>query len=881
MKTVKIALAAALAFAAVSAQATKIATQAWVINRLASHGIHVSTASTVQNSNGTFTVSGPFAAEELPGCVSLSLTFTNPELPVGATRKMMRGAKRDAPPQAEPLTITLTQGFWVDARKDKRYFNFGSGIVLTWPEELPEVPSSEHVCELDADCNCVRKGQKLTYPDDCPDEYLMLTMDDFDNAEFASIISWIDTDAWPDKTTVAGKTRYWITDDAGNRLNLEQVGKSDVWRDSVAKVEDKINERMRECWMAYYDSMVCLASNPQHDWQTASCGSHSWEECANNPQHTRGTKQHSFPGSARTAAAHFCACGNASEAHDWGDWVLTARYAAMLEYTRTCTVCGYSEKRTEMEASQSVCDTNNNIHVALDDACGCKCGKYGSGQGAEKSDDEKFHHWSDTTDANGVRTCTCACGHYHKMRRWGSNQSGVCENICAYSGCYKEGSGVGISDAADDRHTPMESGHCGCKCGKLTADNTMIEKFHIRKSGTCRCYGGDGNGGAWHFREPDPNCPNVCAHTVDNKRHLVALTAKEHTTDLVIAGKYDHTPHATSCGCACRAYTGSDYPPGNSESHRYHKSASESGLPNCGCKCLGGADWANAGYRNSPWHYWANGSCKCNCTLGNHHAVTNALCVKICRGGCGGLVDAPNTTARAEHHTPKEDNCGCKCGFVTSATKDETFHNGRNGCRCACGGTHKHFAPETVNGEVHCPNICDTCGRTREWYSGISYHSFLSDPCDCDCSHHHQEMGHDYNNNGTVVVIGSRVCATCGETVDIKRREYSCNRSSSHPKIYGGTFEDGHDEGCTDGGEESGNPPHEEAETFCSLCHHSMGVTASTAHDGAYCDECGHKCPAGGGSSSGDDNGGGGGITDGPGGLDDIDNGNTSIIIIH
>ena len=307
--------ACALAFCA-SAADSKIATRDWVVKQLAKSGIHVSTATTTHNTNGTFTVTAPFSSDTLTNCVSLSLTFTDPAVVSGT--QALRGLRlRSAAAGDNKVQITLTHASWRDAAGNEYTFNISNGYTFTWPEELPEVPSEDHVCELDENCCCIWHNKVPKYPDDYPEEYRLKTMDDFDNASFADIISWIDAASWPDQTTAAGKTRYWITDDDNNRLNLEKIGTTDVWRNSVAEVEAKINERLRECCAAYVISCECKATNPQHSWQTTTCGSYSWSVCQHNSAHTQGTEQHEFPmvGANYTATHHSCKCGARIEAH--------------------------------------------------------------------------------------------------------------------------------------------------------------------------------------------------------------------------------------------------------------------------------------------------------------------------------------------------------------------------------------------------------------------------------------------------------------------------------------------------------------------------------------------------------------------------------------
>lgn len=59
-----------------------------------------STATTTQNSNGTFTVSGPFESDDLPGCKELSLTFK-----AEIVTNRVTGANRPASGAVQPPKI--------------------------------------------------------------------------------------------------------------------------------------------------------------------------------------------------------------------------------------------------------------------------------------------------------------------------------------------------------------------------------------------------------------------------------------------------------------------------------------------------------------------------------------------------------------------------------------------------------------------------------------------------------------------------------------------------------------------------------------------------------------------------------------------------------
>ena len=443
--------ACALALGA-TATDVKIATREWVIRQLATSGIRVSTATTTHNTNGTFTVTCPFTSDTLTNCVLLSLTFTEPAI-VPATPVLRKALLRSAEISDNKVQITLTQGAWTDSAGNEHTFNFGDGYTFTWPEELPEVPSEDHVCELNENCYCIWYNKVPKYPDDYPEEYRLKTMEDFDNASFADIISWIDTASWEDQTTVAGKTRYWITDIDGSRLNLEQIGKIDLWRNSVSEVENKINERLRECCEAFIKSCECNATNPQHDWQDMMCGSHSWRRCRRYPAHTDGS--HQYPGSSYTDTHHSCVCGY-GEPKEHGTLVpsgeKTYTYSGSVKtgWTRLFVCpkrCGYKRKVTHRchHTDCGVCDAGD----GCEEACHCE-GEHvltGAKNGKCESckcptckdcsyfrEDAQYHTgWTpcseDSEDDNDDGTargahCTCQCGWFsHNSALYDENPS--------------------------------------------------------------------------------------------------------------------------------------------------------------------------------------------------------------------------------------------------------------------------------------------------------------------------------------------------------------------------------------------------------------------------------------------------------------------------
>ena len=1191
---------------AANAADVKLATRDWVTSQLMASGIRISAATTTRNTNGTFTVTVPFTSPDVTNCVSLSLTFTNPRItqpqaqPVLRGAKLMRGA---ATVQDEKLVITLTEGSWRDSASPlskEHVFVFSGGFDFTWPSDLPEVPSEDHVCELDVDCNCVWMNKVPKYPDDYPEEYRLATMEDFDNADFGNVLTWIDTSTWPDQTEAAGKVRYWITDTNGNRFNLEQIGKTDLWRNAVGEAMEKLNERFRECCEAFAKSCECNATNPQHDWNTKTCGSHSWSVCRNNSAHTQGTEGHDFPyvGGNYTATHHSCKCGDRTEAHgtlvtdgtktatynsdgketgwiqdmvcpkgcgysktvththhftncgtcDAGDgcdtvctgcsgnhvfgdatdeecakcectmcedcdahpddtditkhsgWMpcsqdieddnddgkangghcqcqcLTFGHNAETEHDYKmpsgmdeyepyndkkhyhligrCTRCAQWKKRfqahsypndpteykyvspsvcrrsytCEMEGcghanhddthghevgssveayvyvSASVCrrlkkcgkcqsyvpddthgherDSANGCkcangcgyqfdHNYVSDACGnsvcsycgayqgsqyshsgwdsnagaadghkCACGKtvishsYGTptvvsrvgwlvtyretctvcsyyhewqtdvnpcksghvlntqsttceclcgyySPTNEVSTAEEMHNFADTENADGVKICTCKCGRFHVQRQWTSyrkntedavDSKGACLNVCAYC-TDKEGTGLDIGPVDDSRHTPRTKGTCGCKCGKLTADGTNLEQFHIQKPGSCRCYGRDGNGGGWHFKCPKNGCTKICAYSstsglYSGEDHHVASSAKEHATPAK-ATPSDHTKtDGSSCGCKCGTYTSANY-----SSWTQHANLHNSYPYHCGCYCGHASESQISPYHKKASdtqcrcqcgakvvsHARVSGDCRCQCRAEHYRqARQDGKCPGVCHGPCGQYMDY----SHKDDHTAKEDGCGCECGqFGGNSYTENRWHHGTGSpsCHCSCGYLHR-FSPSA------CPNVCSVCKMDKAAArSDADIHTFPSGQCECNCERYKK---HKFASDACACYCGDITrghvwrektrtfkeqyeCQSCGETINVDHIVWECARCGE--EFDGTDEEDGHAPTCGDRPEEGDQYPG----GYCEK------------HNEYYDDAC-PKCMEEEEGGGGDGGGGNGGFTGGPGGYRDI-----------
>ena len=625
----------------------------------------------------------------------------------------------------------------------------------------------------------------------------------------------------------------------------------------------------------------------EHDWKTSACGN---EECSLCHKSRYGQSSHSgWDNNAGTAAGHKCACGRETLQHTFGAPTVVAREGWIVTYRETCSVCTFSHEYT---ADTNPCK-NGHVLNTNSSTCECLCGYYSPTNQVAQA--ENLHNFADTKDADGVQTCTCKCGRYHVQRAWSSyranlpetvGSTNVCGNVCSY--CKeKAGTGLDIGRADDSLHTPREHSTCGCKCGRLTAEGTNLEKFHIQKPGTCICYGSDGNGGSWHFRHPKEGCPGVCAYTPNRlysgAEHCVALAAKEHATP-AMATPSDHTKvESGRCGCKCGSYNNLNHADwtqhanlhnskpyycgcwcghaGTGQISPYHKKADDSQ-----CKCQCGATVVS--------HSYAPGDCRCHCK-GEHKRIDrqDGKCPGVCHGPCGEYAEA----ALKGRHTPDPLGCGCECGtFSGSAYSDLRFHSGHGSpsCTCTCGKYHNHSEART-----DCTQICKFCddGKSNLAHvDPITYapvtshyfgpnscvcacgkhtkHRFAADACDCYC--HATSRPHIWEIDETDS-SDSYTCPTCGNTITQYRTTYMCSRCGESEEGYS---ESGHAADCGH---------REESESYDPCACGCLGCSCKACRENkGLCTTCGRTCKPE--EDEEDSDGGSGGETGGTGGLDDI-----------
>ena len=485
--------------------------------------------------------------------------------------------------------------------------------------------------------------------------------------------------------------------------------------------------------------------------------------------------------------------------------------------------------------------TNGVASSSVEMKCACFCGYYADGTHEAKG--KRLHKFTgtrtDSASGDEIENCTCDCGRSHDYREWTKAQKGARSQddtlcpVCAY--CRKV-TRTGTGDDAKEseasladhlaRDRALADGKdgartkCGCRCGLASIDveQGTLAKFHPRYPGSCRCWGGSGDGrGAWHYLDPDLYCSKLCRfRDEDGKRHLVSTATTSSVPALGNfgeAGEEYHTPKtAGDCGCLCGDFTAANVTP----SGPLHV---QDPLW-CGCYC-----------RQAPMkrddHRFPAGSCSCYCGGYHNSNYMRTDCVNVCaqcglarsEGSSGKKFDVSSgfvwKDAKNTDHTPKPDGCGCACGkfaasaYSASADGEADYHNGTGSaysCRCECGASHRGFAASA------CPKVCSVCKYTREFQQGFDYHTQKTDGCGCLCGEYAENHRHASNKcvcycdvkqtwpHDTRLVSGpsptgeTYTCGTCGNEITKTVTVYQCARCGETSEQPG---EDGHGSACT------------------------------------------------------------------------------------
>lgn len=381
-----------------------------------------------------------------------------------------------------------------------------------------------------------------------------------------------------------------------------------------------------------------------------------------------------------------CLCGRTDSPHIWGDWQYVGADGEYDVYRRVCTLsCGVSplEKRILRNQGET-CSSSTHILSPTND-CTCLCGLYNP---SSPSSDKNLHTF--TGDS-----CMCNCGSYHDKKAWPDpTASDACPAVC--SDCKtRSASGLNVPSAlVEDEHTPVSTGRCGCKCGKLN-HSASAARFHPKHPLTCRCYGSSGNGtGSWHYPCGMTYCPNVCSYPIDGKYHVANTGTEPVKESSKMAGDEDHVRKDADCGCKCGVVKRSDIvnrpasPLHNIEANSY----------GCGCFC---------GAVKTP-HRIPIGYCSCYCDYTHTNAWENAC--RVC-SKCDYIIkhEEPKITqadAEANHDYPA-DACYCKCGAHLHAD-GHVFDADKCVCRCSDAETRPHILHQTGS-SLEASDTCTYC----------------------------------------------------------------------------------------------------------------------------------------------------------------------------
>ena len=629
---------------------------------------------------------------------------------------------------------------------------------------------------------------------------------------------------------------------------------------------------------ATYSCMCQCHKFHSGEWVNKSCGTKSWKVCSENENHIDGTEAHEYANGYPDDSVHFCKCSKklteahtkvagtvryepgwiitpytcfcgwsgetrAACTHTWGNWVKISDFPGGTLFRKTCTVCGAWDDMLVNYADAQNCNTNLNLHIPLDDSCGCKCGHYGTRVAEEKD----FHKWDATDTEGGIANCHCMCGAKHEWR-----DGCDCPKVCAFCKEVKKDG----TRAAEVDHTITTANRCGCKCGYYgvsaahAANKGHFAETHVlhkrattAANGTenspayCQCYGAEGTGGSWHWHDPrtSATCPNVCKWIIHGETfgHLAAPEQSGGVPTKLFqrATPANHVPNAYGCGCKCGlcvatgngANIGEAY--GSEDDKDLHRPPQAGNR--CDCSC-------------GKYKAVAKGAG----TIGGHaFPITHSAATPICTCTCGKTHQAISGHVNA---------CGyCDyCGFIW-----------RNGAKLDASIRSNHL---WTNGGCYCDGGCVVGGNKMLHEDG---HVYADDSCTCNCG----EDTVDHIATSTSVNVSHTTCTRCGAVFDCNRITVTCARCGvalgDSEYVYVGKHEDGCGKpnspkpgcskcGCHCTGKCSGH--------YCSACcvskpikrpkrptpndpeipdpcnHNGTGRREVTASDSWTCDICGH-----------------------------------------
>ena len=550
------------------------------------------------------------------------------------------------------------------------------------------------------------------------------------------------------------------------------------------------NETKGVCWCK-------CATYHLGEWLDKTCGAKSWRECSLDAEHVHEEDAiaHEYANSFHSAAGHYCKCdkkqiaphqnikqksgrgegfvmyrlvcqtpgcgwfGDETEVCNhpsWGEWFKAGDVAGGgVLMRRNCADCATYQEETLFPAEMTECIEDMNIHLPLEDECGCKCGYYG----VRIAESEDFHKWDAAQILDGVENCRCKCEQKHRFRN-GSK----CSKVCAYC---KRTVKSGL-DAKESDHAQADGHICGCACGFYGVTEAHVEAGHNAetaflhkqaKTGAngapafCQCYGATGMGGQWHWRiNRSTTCPKICKYTMDGDQlgHLAARNSPE--KGVTAARPADHVGNTYGCGCKCGLCGDETKSLWADEKALHH--AAQNAEDQCHCSCekrhlVGKTEGhtfktcictckekhdpktsLNAcGYCSSCGYIWRNGV-RLDAGNRNNHLWANGGC--YCDGGCvvGGVK-----MLHTDGHRYEKYKCVCLCG---EATRDHILVEqkervGQWTC-WKCDAVFLNFRVSTVCSRCGTTVVTEHIGSVGEHYPGCGEPKPSCWKCGCSCS---------------------------------------------------------------------------------------------------------------------------------------------------
>lgn len=535
----------------------------------------------------------------------------------------------------------------------------------------------------------------------------------------------------------------------------------------------------------------------KHDGKWKMCGD-KLKVCTLVSEHTEGEGDHVYAGGSGDAFKHPCKCGNSTADHVWGAWVQYKASPNVLYGKYTCTVSGCAQTKeeqreckhpewTEWKAVSSIgvqvtyhrsckvctaidelvrdlaandeCITDIDFHVPNEAGgmCGCKCGYYGT----RVSDNEELHKWDASDIVNGVANCLCKCKTKHRFR-----SGSECPAVCA--ACQNRRADGSTAQESD--HVATRDNRCGCACGyygvtsEHTSSGRSATSAHLHNQAVthgngapafCQCYGGDGLGGKFHWRDPRTGCTSICQWTRENEP-LGHLAASENPEWLIKKAKAsDHTPKAYGCGCACGLCNENNR--GNWKHEKSLHKVAQGSTDKCHCAC----DSKELVGTDEGGHTWEPGKCTCTCGKKHKDMYLNVCdycsqCGRVWRGDfwLDGTV--------AFSHKWNLSGCYCDCGMHLHSSGHCYEYDS---CECDCGEESiDHILKETKT--VISKDICWLC-----------YGAFVTYRVSKVCERCGGSLGADhYYNEGE----HKEDCGAEPETPSCWKCGCACTKNSSH-----------------------------------------------------------------------------------------------------